>query len=104
MNENNELKEFSSGGSKYFKPARGADIFCKYLFYEVVPNRFDGGKSQCVQYHLEIDGEQRIFSSTSKALAQKISKVPQGSKIKMNVQGEGTHTKYSVEVISDSWE
>jgi hypothetical protein len=105
MNEpENKLKNFASGDSNYIKLPRGEDISCKYLSWEIVPSRFDGGKTECAQYHLEIEGQERIFSSKSKALARKISEIPEGTKIKIRIDGEGTKTKYFVEMISDNWE
>ena len=98
---NDFLKNFASKGGNYFNLADGDETQVKYLYAEEVPNAFDGGKTICVRYHLEVNGQELWWDRMSKDLALQMSRIPEGSIIRIKRTGQKSKTRYIVRRIED---
>ena len=93
------LKKYTSSKSKFFDLPDGAAAKVKFLFAEEVPNHFDGGKTNCVRYHFEVDGIEQLWDRLSRQLAQEMSKISEGDEILISRIGQKSKTKYHIERI-----
>ena len=93
---NNLLKKFVASKSKYFELPEGEEIKVRYLYAEEVPNNFDGGKTMCIRYHIEVDGVEQLWDRTSRDLAQQMANVVEGECIYIRREGERSKTKYFI--------
>ena len=102
MNKSQELlKKFASSKSKYFDLPDGAEAQVRFLSAEEVPNHFDGGKTICIRYHLEIDGVKQFWDRTSRGLAQQMAKISEGDFILIKRTGEKSKTKYFIKRVEN---
>ena len=90
------LKRFALLKSKFFDLLDGEEKRIKFLYAEEVPNYFDKGKTNCIRYHLEVDGIEQLWDRTSRELAQQMAKVPEGSSIFIKRTGQKNKTKYFI--------
>ncbi len=98
MNSRELLKKFASAKSKYFDLPDGEEAQVKFLYAEEVPNNFDGGKTNCIRYHLDIDGMEQLWDRTSRDLAQQMAKVSEGEVIYIKRTGQKNKTKYDIKM------
>lgn len=102
MEENQDfLNEYASSKSKYFSLAEEEEKEIKFLYAEKVPNHFDGGKTQLIRYHLEVDGKELLWDRVSGQLAREIAKVSKGDTITIKRTGQKNQTKYSVRKVEE---
>jgi len=99
MNSRELLKKFVSVKSKFFDLPDGEEAQVKFLYAEEVPNNFDGGQTNCIRYHLEVDGVEQFWDRTSRELAQQMAKISEGDVIIIKRAGQKNKTKYSVRRI-----
>jgi len=97
----NVLKKYASEASKYLNLKDGEEVQVKYLFVEIVPNHFDSGKKECVRYHLEFNGVEKLLESSSGKLADQMSALSEGDMISIKRAGVGNNTKYIVTKIKE---
>lgn len=95
------LKNFASTKSKYFDLPDGEEMQVKFLSAEQVPNNFDGGKTNCIRYHLEVDGIIQFWDRTSRDLAKQMSKICEGDLIAIKRIGQKNKTKYFVTKVAE---
>lgn len=93
------LKKYASSRSKFFDLPDGAEAKVKFLYAEEVPNHFDGGKSNCIRYHFEVDGVEQLWDRLSRQLAQDMAKVSESETIIIKRVGQKSKTKYSIERV-----
>jgi len=93
------LKDYINEASTFLRIHPGETVYCQYLGYKVVPNRFDP-EAKSVQYILVVNGIEKTFESRSINLAEQFSEIPEGSWVKITRTGEGSKTKYKVEAVS----
>ena len=58
----------------------------------------EGNYGQAPVYFIEVDGEECKLQSKSKKLARRMDSIAEGTEIRVTRDGEGTSTKYVVEV------
>ena len=98
MNNSQEiLRKFASSKLRFFSLANGEPVNVKFLYAEEVANEFNGGKTSIIRYHLEVDGEEKLWDRTSRSLAEQMSKIPEGEAITIKRTGQGNKTRYTVE-------
>ena len=97
----NVLNKYASSKSKYFQAPDGEEIKVKFLYAEEIPNHFDGGNTNCIRYHLEVNGIEQLWDRTSRNLAQQMSKVFEGDLISIKRTGEKSKTKYFIRKIEE---
>jgi hypothetical protein len=90
------LKKYADSKRKYFDLPEGQEVKVKFLGAEVVPNHFDGGKTTCIRYHLEVDGIQKSWDRVSAELARQMSTVLKGDSIFISRTGYKNQTKYVI--------
>lgn len=90
------LRKYASSKRKYFDLPEGQEVKVKFVRAEVVPNNFDGGKTTCVRYHLEIDGSLKFWDRTSADLAILMAPLKNGDVIYISRTGEKNKTKYCI--------
>lgn len=94
--DNSALKKFALEKSKFLSLKDGEEVTVRFLSYEIVPNHFDGGETECPRYHIEIDGVKKLWESGSGKLADQMSKLSAGDLVSIKKTGEGKNTKYTV--------
>lgn len=100
MNDSIEiLKKFATSKSKFFDLPDGEQAQVKFLDAEEVPNHFDGGKSTCIRYHLEVNGKELLWDRTSRDLALQMAKISEGDTISIRRTGHKSKTKYYVRKV-----
>lgn len=99
MTSKDLLKKFASSKSKFFDLPDGEEAQVKFLFAEEVPNNFDGGQTNCIRYHFEIDGIEQFWDRTSRQLAQEMAKINDGDTIRIKRNGQKNKTKYYINKI-----
>jgi hypothetical protein len=97
----NSLENYANSGSMYFKLGDGEEATIRYLSFEIGPNNFDGGKTNLVRYHLEVNGEKKEWDRPSRKLAGQMAKIAPGSLIKIKRKGQKNQTVYFIEVIEE---
>ena len=95
------LRDFANTKSKFFELRDGQEKEVRYLDAEVVPNHFDGGKTTCVRFHLEVEGAAQSWDRISRDLVLQMSRIPKGSLIRIRRTGDKSKTKYFVERIEE---
>ena len=93
------LKKFAASKSKYFNLPDNEEVQVKFLYAEVVPNNFDGGKTDCIRYHLEVDGVEKMWDRTSQNLSQQMSQLSEGDLIFIRKEGERSKTRYFIRKV-----
>jgi len=93
------LKKYAVSKSKFFSLADGEENTVKYLHAEKVPNHFDRGETECIRYHLEVDGTELLWDRTSRELARQMGGIPEGSTIYIKRIGQKNKTKYEIRRI-----
>lgn len=93
------LKQFASKKSQFFELLDGAEAKVRFLSAEEVPNNFDGGKTRCIRYHLEVDGSEQLWDRTSRSLAQQMTRITEGSDIVIKRTGQKSKTKYIIRKV-----
>lgn len=102
MNRSRELlKQYVSSKSKFFTLPDGEEAKVKFLFAEEAPNNFDGGKTNLMRYHLEIDGLEQLWDRPSRQLALEMSKIAEGDMIIIKRNGQKSKTKYYVTKVEE---
>lgn len=100
MSESNKvLKRYASSKSKYFDLPDGEEKTVRFLYAEEVPNHFDGGKTTCVRYHLEIDGHAQMWDRTSRELATQMAELSEGDIVTIKRVGQKNKTKYTIRKV-----
>ena len=92
-------RKFASSKSQFFDLPDGQEAQVKFLYVEIVPNNFDGGKTQCTRYHFEVDGYKQMWDRTSRELAKQMAQIPEGSCISIKRTGQKNKTKYIVKEV-----
>ena len=90
------LREYANQKRKYFDLPEGQEVKVTYLGAEIVPNHFDGGKSTCIRYSLEVGGIPKHWDRVSAELAKLMSVLKKGDVIYISRTGEKSKTKYSI--------
>ena len=98
-NKKEGLRNFVLSKSQFFILQDNEEAEIRYLSYEIIPNRFDGGKSEIVRYHLEVDGREMLWDRVSRDLASQILNLEEGCLIRIKREGEKNQTKYYVTKI-----
>lgn len=95
------LTDFTPINGMYFTPLPNKYVTVKYLYKDknIVPNHFDNGKTWLFRYHLEVNGYHKVWDRASEKLAEKMSKIPEGSFITIFRTGEGNKTEYRITII-----
>jgi len=102
MNNSNQiLKDFANSGSMFFKLEDGEEKTVRFISFEKVPNNFDRGKSALIRYHLEEDGEKKMWDRSSRKLAGQMAEVSSGALIKIRRKGQKNQTVYFIEEIKE---
>lgn len=91
------LKKYATSKSKFFNLPDGAEAKVKFLFAEIVPNYFDKGETECIRYHLEVEGTELLWDRTSRQLANDMAQVSEGEVILIRRAGQKNKTKYYIE-------
>jgi hypothetical protein len=100
INDTQELlKQFASAKSQFFELRDGEEKKVRFVSAQKVPNNFDGGKTQCIRFSLQVDGVIQLWDRTSRDLALQMSKITKGSLISIKRSGEKSKTKYVVKEI-----
>ena len=73
----------------------------KFRYAQEVPNVFDGGKTMCIRYHLEVGGIPKIWDRTSRVLAEKMAEVALDSFIIIRRDGEKSKTRYTITKVEE---
>ena len=89
------------GGDKYIKFEAGKSIEGNYVKYERRDNPFEGESEYIYDYTIEIDGKEKVISSTSETLMQLI-KLPAGTPVKIEMTQVGIKKRYNIYIDSDS--
>lgn len=95
------LKDFANSGSMFFKLSDGEEAIIRFLSFEKVSNNFDGGKTTLVRYHIEVDGEKKLWDRPSRKLAEQMAEIPLDSLISIKRIGQKNQTKYSIRIIEE---
>ncbi len=95
------LRNFAHSGSMFFNLSDGQEATVRYFSAEIVPNNFDGGKTNLVRYHLEVDGERKMWDRPSRKLAEQMSEIPEGACISVRRVGKRNQTKYFIRKIKE---
>jgi len=95
------LKDFSSSGSMFFKLLDGEEARVRFISFEKVPNNFDGGKTSLIRYHLEVEGEKKLWDRPSRKLAEQMAEIPLDSLISIKRTGQKNQTKYFITIIKE---
>lgn len=93
------LKKYASSKSKFFDLPDGSESRVKFLYVEEVPNHFDGGKTNLMRYHFEVDGRELLWDRISRQLAQEMAKISKGEEILIRRVGQKNETKYYIKRI-----
>ncbi len=101
--ENNHqmLRDFANSGSMFFNLGDGEEKIVRLISFEKVPNNFYGGKSTLIRYHLEVDGEKKMWDRPSRKLARQISEIPFGTLIRIRRKGQKNQTVYFIEEVKE---
>jgi len=102
MNDHRQLlKGFARSGSMFFSLPDGMKATVRFLSAEVVPNNFDGGKTNLIRYHLEVDGVEKMWDRPSRKLAEQMAEIPEGALISIKRIGQKNQTKYFIKRIEE---
>ena len=93
------LKRFVLKRNKFFKAPINEEVIVRYVRAEIVPNYFNGGKTEIIRYHLEVDGILQLWDRTSKDLAKQMSKITEGSFVSILRTGQGNKTRYKIKRV-----
>ena len=92
-----ELMDYVAKNSKTISLRDEESIEVKYQGYEIGKNRFDTEKDT-INYKLETPFGVKVFSSGALSLARTFDNIEQGTIIRLTRDGEGTKTRYKVEI------
>ncbi len=95
------LKKYASSGSMFVKLQDGEEIKAKFLGAEEIPNTFDGGKTEIIRYHLEINGIVKFLDRYSRKLAKQMAEISEGEFILVKRIGNKNQTGYFVRRIEE---
>jgi hypothetical protein len=95
------LRDFANSGSMFFKIDDGEEKIVRFISFEKAPNNFDGGKSTLIRYHLEFNGEKKMWDRPSRKLAEQMAEIPFGALIKIKRKGQKNQTVYFIEEIKE---
>ncbi len=90
------LSRYVISKSMFFNLKDGEEVKVKFLGAEEVPNHFDGGKTNLIRYHFEVDNRELLWDRISRDLAEQMKKVKSGEWIYIKRIGEKSKTKYYV--------
>ena len=91
-----DLKKFVKDNSKFLMLADGESFLGEYKGFKIMPNSYDPEK-EIVCYKLTYeDGKDIYWKTASLKVANIISEIPVGGKIKIKRSGTDTTTKYDV--------
>lgn len=97
--DNSLLKKFAFGRSKFLTLKDGEELVAKFVTFDIVPNHFDGGETECIRYTLEINGVEKFWESSSGKLADQMVAISPGDTISIKRTGIGNNTKYIITKI-----
>ena len=89
------LKDWADKNSKFIKLSDGESCEGIYEGSKIVVKDCFGEEREIVRY--KIDG--KTFDSTSMSLARQMDGIPEGQRISIAREGEGTETKYKVTLL-----
>lgn len=93
------LKKYASRKSDYFSLKDGEEAVVRFIKAEMIPNTFDGGKTEMVRYYFEVYGLTKMWDRNSRSLADQMSAVNEGDTIMIKRTGEKNKTRYSVRKV-----
>ncbi|HOW36436.1 MAG TPA: hypothetical protein PL155_08505 [Candidatus Omnitrophota bacterium] len=93
--------DFINKNSKFFTLPDDTEKIVKFLGVEKIPNRFDGGKSECLRYIFESNGVRQSWDRGSRILAEQMARYPFGSMVGIKKTGVGNQTKYFTRLIQE---
>jgi hypothetical protein len=95
------LQRFASSKSMFFDLPDGEERKVTFLSAEEIPNKFDGGQSTCVRYHLKVDDKEKLWDRVSRELAQEMAKISEGDTIFIQRTGQKNKTKYFIRKVKE---
>ena len=95
------LRKYYDSHSKFIKLESGKSISVTYLYAKEEPNHFEKGDTTIMEYHLEVNGMEKILRSASLDLIKQMAAIDEGSMISIKRIGEGMQTKYFVTKIEE---
>ena len=90
------LKDFVNRKSTYWNISDGEEATVKFLFAEPSTTHFKGKPIECIRYHVEVNGEEKIWDRPHRELAKQMANFSEGDLISIKRIGEGNKTKYNV--------
>lgn len=90
------LNEYVRSKSKFFNLGDGEEVEVRFISVEKVPNHFDGGKTDCLRYHFEVNGQELLWDRISRELAIQMQEVQLGQTIRIKRIGQKSKTKYFI--------
>jgi len=91
------LKEYVMKKSQFLDLPDGETVKTKYLGVEEIPNKFDGGETTVIRYHLEVNGKEFLWDRANRDLAKQMINLDIGQEIFISRKGKKNKTKYLVE-------
>lgn len=85
--------------SPFLKFTDSVPVKCTYIKSEVIPSTFDPEK-KTVQYTVEVEGNQKTFTSMSMNLGRQMVGLKEGQLITLTKSGSQRNTKWTVMVIN----
>lgn len=93
------LSNFGNKRKRFFDIKDGEEVPVKFLHAEEIPNPYDKGKTTCIRYHLEFDGQKFLWDRISKSLAIQMADIPENTNIVIKRIGQKNETKYEIRLL-----
>ena len=87
------LSDFRKKNSNFLTLADGETVKGEYLGYKITPSPFDPER-EVVLYYLEVEGQKKIFRSSSNKAAEFFEKIKKLQKVVIKRLGTGRDTQY----------
>lgn len=96
----NVCKNFVRRNSKYFNLEDGEEAEITYLDATFVTTNFKGREVDCLEYLIEVDGQEMKWHRSHRGLAEMMSCYQAGDVLRIKREGKGNQTKYFIQKVN----
>lgn len=93
-----KLGDWADEKSEFLVINDGETVTATFLSYDFVTSKFN---NKTVRYTLDTNNGEKLWESTAGYVARFFDKVKKGQKIRIFRNGEGTDTKYDLQLVDE---
>lgn len=94
-----KLSDYAKNASKFLKLKDGESMEVVFKAFKIVPNKFDTEKETVKYIFLTDGGQEKEWENGAGYVADFFDGVKEGEPVRITRDGEGTKTKYKLELI-----